>query len=118
MLYQHQSDFVIGRWASLKEDDHRFAVGVGPANSIADDIYAPLKAGYADGLSIGYNIRSDGVAMCEEGITDIDMREASVVGDPGDEPARSDPADAPAGDGDRSKAGEPVHRRTAMSRSS
>lgn len=108
MLYQHQSDFVIGRWASLKEDDHRFAVGVGPANSIADDIYAPLKAGYVDGLSIGYNIRSDGV----------DMREASVVGDPGDEPARSDPADAPAGDGDRSKAGEPVHRRTAMFRSS
>lgn len=56
--------------------------------------------------------------MCEEGITDIDMREASVVCDPGDEPARSDPADAPAGDGDRSKAGEPVHRRTAMFRSS
>ena len=92
MLYQHRSDYVIGRWTSLKEDDHGLIVeGVlTPGHSMANDVYASLKAGHIDGLSIGYNIRPGGMMMREDGIrviTDIDLREVSVVGDPADEAA-------------------------------
>lgn len=95
MLYQHNPDHVIGRWTGLKEDDKGLVVeGVlTPEHSIANDVYASLKAGHVDGMSIGFSVppggaseRSDGVRVLKK----IDLKEVSIVTFPADHAARVD----------------------------
>ncbi len=95
MLHQHDPDRVIGRWLAMKEDDKGLVVEgtLTPDHSLANDVYASLKAGHVDGMSIGYRIppggsseRADGVRVLKK----IDLREISIVTFPADGAARVD----------------------------
>ncbi|OLP56663.1 hypothetical protein BJF92_11280 [Rhizobium rhizosphaerae] len=94
MLSQHDPSRVIGRWTGLAEDDRGLIVeGVlTPGHSIANDVYASLKAGHVDGLSIGFRIppggaseRADGVRVLKK----LDLQEISIVTFPADAAART-----------------------------
>lgn len=89
MLWQHNTDNLIGRWTVLKEDDKGLMVEgrLTPGHSMAEDVYASLKNGDVDGMSIGFSIpaggsseRGDGVRVLKK----IDLREVSVVVMPAD----------------------------------
>lgn len=89
MLWQHATDYLIGRWTSFKEDDKGLLIEgrLTPGHSKAEDVYASLKNGDVDGLSIGFSIppggaseRGDGVRVLKK----IDLREVSVVVMPAD----------------------------------
>ncbi len=93
MLYQHNPDIVIGRWVKMEETDQGLIVEghLTPGHSVANDVYASLKAGHMDGMSIGYRVppggaskRADGVRM----LTTIDLKEISIVTFPADTSAR------------------------------
>lgn len=93
MLHQHDPDKVIGRWTKLEETDEGLMVeGVlTPGHSVANDVYASLKAGHVDGMSIGFRVpaggsseRSDGVRVLKK----IDLKEISIVTFPADTHAR------------------------------
>lgn len=78
---------IIGKWVTLKEDDYGLYVEgeLTPNHSKAQDVYALLKHGAIDGLSIGfylrdYETRSDGVRVIKE----AELVEISVVEDPAD----------------------------------
>jgi len=86
MRWAHWGD-VIGKWVTLKEDDYGLYVEgeLTPNHSKAQDVYALLKHGAIDGLSIGfylrdYETRSDGVRVIKE----AELVEISVVEDPAD----------------------------------
>lgn len=94
MLHQHDPDRVIGRWMVLAEDDKGLAVEgtLTPDHSLANDIYASLRAGHVDGMSIGFRVppggsseRADGVRVLKK----IDLREISIVTFPADGAARA-----------------------------
>jgi uncharacterized protein len=62
-----------------------------PEHSLANDVYASLKAGHVDGMSIGYQVpaggsqeRADGVRVLKK----LDLREISIVTFPADGAAR------------------------------
>lgn len=93
MLHQHDPDRVIGRWTTLSEDDKGLIVEgmLTPEHSLANDVYASLKAGHVDGMSIGYQVpaggsqeRADGVRVLKK----LDLREISIVTFPADGAAR------------------------------
>ena len=78
---------IIGKWVTLKEDEYGLYVEgeLTPNHSKAQDVYALLKHGAIDGLSIGfylrdYETRSDGVRVIKE----AELVEISVVEDPAD----------------------------------
>lgn len=78
---------IIGKWVMLKQDDYGLYVEgeLTPNHSKAQDVYALLKHGAIDGLSIGfylrdYETRSDGVRVIKE----AELVEISVVEDPAD----------------------------------
>lgn len=81
---------VIGKWLDLKEDDSGLLVTgeLTPGHSKAEDVYASLKHGAVDGMSIGYRVKSDfqdgGIRYLKE----IDLVEISVVEEPADLGAR------------------------------
>lgn len=82
---------VIGKWTTLEEDDKGLWVegSLTPGHSIARDVYASLKHGAVDGLSIGYLIPPGG-AEEREGIRhlrSIELVEISVVEEPADSAA-------------------------------
>lgn len=89
MLWQHNTDNLIGRWTSLKEDDKGLIVEgrLTPGHSVAEDVYASLKNGDVDGMSIGFSIPAGGASERGDGVRvlkKIDLREVSVVVMPAD----------------------------------
>lgn len=83
---------VIGRWTKAVEDDHGLYVEgeLTPGHSVAEDVYASMKHGAVNGLSIGFRIPPGGSA--KEGklrqLKRIDLIEISVVETPADLGAR------------------------------
>lgn len=78
---------VIGKWLSIKEDDHGLWVEgeLTPGHSVAEDAYALLKHGAVSGLSIGYRVVKG--TQNETGgldLKEIDLIEISVVESPAD----------------------------------
>lgn len=83
---------VIGKWLALEEDAKGLLVTgeLTPGHSTAEDVYAGLKHGSLDGLSIGFRIPSGG--STRDGkvrqLKRIDLIEVSVVEEPADLSAR------------------------------
>lgn len=83
---------VIGKWTKAVEDDHGLYVEgeLTPGHSVADDVYALMKHGAVNGLSIGFRIPPGGSA--KDGklrqLKRIDLVEISVVEEPADLGAR------------------------------
>lgn len=82
---------VIGKWIELKEDKKGlFVTGeLTPGHSTADDVWASLKHGAVDGLSIGYRVL-DSEPKDEPGeiLKEIELVEISVVEEPADRAAQ------------------------------
>lgn len=84
---------VIGKWVKMYEDDKGLYVEgqLTPGHSVAEDVYASLKFGAVDGLSIGYIPKEyqddqDGMRT----LTEIELIEISVVEEPADLGAKID----------------------------
>jgi HK97 family phage prohead protease len=83
---------VIGKWTKAAEDDHGLYVEgeLTPDHSVASDVYASMKHGAVNGLSIGFRIPPGGSA--KDGklrqLKRIDLVEISVVETPADLGAR------------------------------
>lgn len=81
---------VIGKWTVIEEDEKGLYVKgeLTPGHSVAENVYASLKHGAIDGLSIGYIVEiGDGAEKNETGgydLTKIDLIEISVVEEPAD----------------------------------
>lgn len=82
---------VIGKWLEIGEDEKGLKVKgeLTPGHSVAADVYASLKHGAIDGMSIGYRpvqIRELGDGKRE--LKEIELVEISVVEEPADLAAR------------------------------
>lgn len=82
---------VIGKWLEIGEDEKGLKVTgeLTPGHSVATDVYASLKHGAIDGMSIGYRpvqIRELGDGKRE--LKEIELVEISVVEEPADLGAR------------------------------
>jgi HK97 family phage prohead protease len=82
---------VIGKWLEIGEDEKGLKVKgeLTPGHSVAQDVYASLKHGAIDGMSIGYRpvqIRELGDGKRE--LKEIELVEISVVEEPADLAAR------------------------------
>ena len=93
MLYGHASQNVVGKWLKMEEDETGLWVEgeLTPNHTLANDVYASLKHGAIDGMSIGFMIPEGGAEELENGgrrINKIDLAEVSIVGFPADESAR------------------------------
>lgn len=92
MLWQHQSDKVIGKWLSMREDQNglfmegKLTKGV----RLADEAYLLMKDGAIDGLSIGFSVPKDGSERKGDirYLKHINLHEVSVVTFPANEAAR------------------------------
>jgi len=78
---------IIGKWIMIREDDYGLYVEgeLTPKHRKAEDVYALLKHGAIDGLSIGFYLRDfdvkpDGVRVIKE----AELVEISVVEEPAD----------------------------------
>lgn len=62
MFWQHDPGKVIGKWLDIREDEKGLrAVGeLTPHNSDSENVYALLKHGAVDSLSIGFRLQKDG----------------------------------------------------------
>lgn len=100
MLWQHNVREPIGKYTRMVEDDAGLLVEgeLTPGNSRADDAAALLKHGAIDGLSIGFRIFEGGATYVEPSkenpvyrmLTNIDLREVSIVTMPADDAALID----------------------------
>lgn len=92
MLWAHDQSRPIGRWVSAAEDSRGLHLK-GQLNLQTDagnEAYAHLNAGDVNGLSIGYTLGTKG-AEYRNGtrhLTDIDLREVSVVALPSNDQSR------------------------------
>jgi len=89
----NHAPIVIGKATELREDDVGLRVRgeLTPGHSIAKDVHASMKHGALDGVSIGFRIPPNGSEEKENGgrvLTNIDLREISIVSDPADDHAR------------------------------
>lgn len=79
---------VIGKWLAIAEDSKGLHVEgeLTPGHSVAEDVYAGLRHGSLDGMSIGYRIPPGGSA--KDGkirqLKRIDLIEISIVEEPAD----------------------------------
>jgi HK97 family phage prohead protease len=92
MFYGHNPGRVIGKWLEITEDDTGLHVmgEFTPDNTDAQNVYASMKHGAVDGLSIGFRIPKGGSEDIEDGgrrINKVDLVEISVVSLPADEDA-------------------------------
>ncbi len=77
---------VIGKWLDIREDEKGLYVEgeLTPGHSVAENVYASLKHGAVDGMSIGYHVKAyeqrDEVRYLKE----IELVEVSVVEEPAD----------------------------------
>lgn len=77
---------VIGKWDEMFEDSTGLYVRgtLTPGHSVAEDVYASLKHGAVDGMSIGYRVRSERQEGSIRVLEKIDLVEISVVEEPAD----------------------------------
>lgn len=93
LLWSHKQDQPIGKWTAMREDAHGLlAEGViNLRTSAGRDAWEHLKAGDADGFSIGYRIPAGGEEVQRDGsnlLKEIDLYEVSVVVFPSNRAAR------------------------------
>ena len=93
MFYQHSIGRVIGKWLSLAEDETGLFVQgeLTPNHTDASNVYASMKHGAIDGLSIGFRIPTGGAEEIEGGgrrISKVELVEISVVSMPAEDAAR------------------------------
>lgn len=81
MLYQHASEKPIGRWMELRSTrDGLIARGeLLLSSQRAREVYALLKGGALDGLSIGYRTIRSGAARNGRRILEAELWEVSIV---------------------------------------
>jgi uncharacterized protein len=86
MRWNHYGD-VIGKWKRIEEDEKGLWVEgeLTEGHSKASDVYASLRHGAIDGLSIGYRVKGfeekpNGIRLLKE----IELVEISVVEEPAD----------------------------------
>jgi hypothetical protein len=77
---------VIGKWEEMYEDEKGLYVRgtLTPGHSIAEDVYASLKHGAVDGMSIGYRVRKERTEGAIRKLDEIELIEISVVEEPAD----------------------------------
>jgi HK97 family phage prohead protease len=77
---------VIGKFEEIYEDEKGLYVRgtLTPGHSIAEDVYASLKHGSVDGMSIGYRVRKERPEGAIRKLEEIDLIEISVVEEPAD----------------------------------
>lgn len=78
---------IIGKWTEMRVDEKGLFVEgeLTPGHSVAEDVYASLKFGAIDGMSIGY--RPKKIEMLSDGkrlLKEIELIEISVVEEPAD----------------------------------
>lgn len=78
---------VIGKWVELRADDKGLFVSgeLTPGHSVAEDVYASMKHGAVDGMSIGYIPKK--VEMLDDEkrlLKEIHLVEISIVEEPAD----------------------------------
>ena len=83
---------VIGKWLEIREDEKGLYVKgeLTPGHSVAEDVYASMKHGAVDGMSIGYRVKK-ATDYPDEGrreLKEIDLVEISIVESPADAAAR------------------------------
>lgn len=83
---------VIGKWLEIREDEKGLYVKgeLTPGHSVAEDVYASMKHGAVDGMSIGYRVKK-ATEYPEENrreLKEIELVEISVVESPADNAAR------------------------------
>lgn len=82
----------IGKWLSMEEDQRGLYVKgqLALGHPTADAVYASMKNGTVDGLSIGYSVPADGAEFRDNVryLKEIDLFEVSVVDFPADGAAR------------------------------
>ncbi|MCM2440564.1 HK97 family phage prohead protease [Agrobacterium vitis] len=93
LLWSHKQDEPIGKWTSMREDGHGLlAEGViNLRTSGGRDAWEHLKAGDANGLSIGYRLLAGGEEIQRDGtalLKEVDLYEVSVVVFPSNRAAR------------------------------
>lgn len=93
MLWSHKQDQPIGKWSKMTEDDHGLLAegSINLRTSAGRDAWEHLKAGSADGFSIGYRIPLGGEEPQQDGssiLKQIDLIEVSVVALPSNSHAR------------------------------
>lgn len=86
MRWNHYGE-VIGKWTNMREDEKGLYVEgeLTPGHSKAADVFASLKHGAIDGLSIGYRVKA--YEQLDENrrlLKQIDLVEISVVEEPAD----------------------------------
>jgi hypothetical protein len=90
MRWNHYGE-VIGKWTNMYEDEKGLYVEgeLTPGHSKASDVFASLKHGAIDGLSIGYRVKAfDQINEGRRLLKEIDLIEISVVEEPADLAAR------------------------------
>lgn len=77
---------VIGKWSILKEDKKGLYVEgeLTPGHSVAENVYASMKHGAVDGMSIGYRVKDYEVRDDIRHLKQIELVEISVVEEPAD----------------------------------
>lgn len=93
VLWQHNPDHPIGGYTELAEDDHGLKVSgflLKDEVALAREAYALMKARVVKGLSIGYYVRADSYdeKTSVRTLTELDLREISVVTFPANEAAQ------------------------------
>ena len=86
MRWNHFGE-IIGKWVSIEEDEKGLLVTgeLTKGHSVADNVYASLKHGAIDGLSIGYwAVESVKNKTGGEDLHEIELIEISVVEEPAD----------------------------------
>jgi HK97 family phage prohead protease len=90
MRWNHYGD-IIGKWLNIQEDDKGLYVEgeLTPGHSKAADVFASLKHGAIDGMSIGYRVKAFEQTNDQRRLLkEIDLVEISVVEEPADLAAR------------------------------
>ena len=98
MFFNHKSwEMPVGKWLALKEDDKGLLVEgeLTEGNTGAENLYASMKHGTVDGLSIGFRLSKDDFSIADDGERRIiknitDLVEISPVIFPADDDARVD----------------------------
>lgn len=86
MRWNHFGE-VIGKWINIREDEKGLYVEgeLTPGHSKAQDVFASLKHGAIDGLSIGYRVKAfDQLNENRRLLKEIELVEISVVEEPAD----------------------------------
>ena len=77
---------VIGKFEEIREDEYGLFVkgSLTPEHSVASDVYASLKHGAVDGMSIGYRVKDEEMEGNIRVLKEIELIEISVVEEPAD----------------------------------